>query len=151
MSNTAHYLRSAVFVAAVTAVCAALVALVSDGGGTLYLRDGTPVTVDYGPLWLARLAYQPPPWVGILLKAVVVLLATGVAIGYYRHGIDDATVRQLTETASVLVAVFFVAHGVSGLPWLPYWAGAVSGGVGGWLLGKGVFVGFERVFDGPNE
>jgi hypothetical protein len=151
IENRSYYVRTALVVTVVTTVLAVLIAVVNDGGGTFYFADGTPVRVDRGPLWLARLAYQPPSWIGAAIKGLVVVLIAGVAVGYHRHGVDEQVIREWTETAIVLVSVLFVANGLAGVTWLPYWAGAVSGGVGGWIIGQTVVGGLNWFFTGSDD
>jgi hypothetical protein len=151
IGERSHYLRTALVVTAVATALAALIAVANDGGGTFTFADGTPVRVDRGPLWLARLAYQPPPWIGTGIKGLLVVLLAGVAVGYHRHGVDEQILREWTETAIVLVSVLFVANGLAGATWIPYWAGAISGGVGGWIIGQAVVRCFYWFFDGTDD
>jgi hypothetical protein len=90
-----------------------------------------PVCVERGPEWLAQLAYDPPAWLSTVIAGVVILTISLAALGYHRHGIDEAVLREMAD--NVLIAICVLCVGVvASFPELPYWAlvAITAGGIG---------------------
>lgn len=113
--------------------------------------DGVPVVVEQGPAWLARLAYDPPGWIEPAMAVVVVGVIGLAALGYHRHGIDEAVLEEMATAAITVFCVLGVAAVVRA-PELPggYVTKVLLAGVGGWLLAQGVVHGVERVTAGAD-
>lgn len=124
----------------------------ANASGEVAARVGVervPVVVEQGPVWLARLAYDPPAWLDTALTLVVVATIGLAALGYYRRGIDEAVLREMGTAALTVVCVLGVAAVVRGVA-VPggYVTKALGAGVCGWVLAQLVASGIERVTEG---
>lgn len=108
-----------------------------EGGGPDGLGRTAPVCVERGPEWLAQLAYDPPAWLLTAVGGVVIVTIALAALGYHRHGIDEAVVREMAD--NVLIAICVLGVGVvASFPQLPYWALVAVTAGGGIGLAKAI-------------
>lgn len=109
-------------------------------GSVVWTDGGVPVQVEQGPRWLVALAFDPPAWVDVGLGLVVLLVLVLVALSLYRNdGLPEGAGREILQNlATVIGAAGITALLVATAP-LPYVLDVVGGGLGGGLLGCGLF------------
>lgn len=108
-------------------------------------RPGTQVVVEEGPVWLAKLAFQPPGWLFDVIWLVVVLVGILTALGLYRNGIDEDVIREMSLAALTVVGAIVAANLVGSVGWLPWAAKAIIAGGSGWVAARGIERGADRI------
>jgi hypothetical protein len=129
---------------------ATLAVLTAPRGGTVQLGAiaGPEVTVDRGPRALVALGYSPPSWfmplVGVAALGVVGL----AAVGYHRHGVDEAVILEVGEIGLTAIAAMALASWLSSAG-ASYPVLVLGSGAGGWLATQLLVRGIEWATEGP--
>jgi hypothetical protein len=91
------------------------------------------IQVDQGPVWLARLLYDPPWWLPLSAYAVLGLVALLAAVSVRRRGVEREQLAEMAYRATFLGSVLVAALALREAALFPYSvnvAGAVLVGAG---------------------
>jgi hypothetical protein len=126
----------AVYLAVALGASGLLGMLVADaltaGKRSLVVASGVEATVRSGPVWLVRLAYQPPTWLTGALLASLLVVGALAAVGYRRHGLTPEVLTEASTNALAGIGALAAAHAVGSLTAWPWPAQVAVAGTIGW-------------------
>jgi hypothetical protein len=133
-------------------VVALLVDAVATAPGTTVRTAVGEATVEHGSAALARLAYNPPAWLGTALKIGAVAIVGLAALGYRRAGgLDEDVILEMGENGLTVVFALVAANAVVRLTAWSYPVQVLAGGVGGWLAAQALVRGVQWATDGQGD
>lgn len=111
----------------------------ASNGSVVWTDGGAPVQVEQGPRWLVELAYNPPGWLDVALVAAIVVVLVLVTISVKRNGISHEARRDALRNLTTVAGAAMLTMLVMSVADFRYGIDVLVGGLGGSMLGMGVF------------
>lgn len=100
--------------------------------GAIQVGDAN-VYVHQGPEAIAQLAFNPPTWIGLAMKLVILVVLGLAALSVYRHGVDEELVEEMSFMALVAVGVIVATRAFVIYLEVAYVLDVLGGAVTGWV------------------